>query len=376
MIYLDNNASTVLDSRVLKEMIPFLSGPPCNASSMHRHGQRARSELTRATKDFANELGISPSEVIFTSGATEALNMLIYGTWLKCSHGHVVTSLLEHSAVLKPLQMLEKRGLSVTYLAPKPGEGAISSEAIQDALRPNTCLIVLTAANNETGVITDLEKIAQIAEEQRIPFLVDGVALVGKQSFEIPHGVTAFCLSSHKFHGPLGVGIAVVRKAFRWSPVLLGGSQQGGRRGGTENIPGIVGCVHAFKLMQKELSVSQGHMQKLRDHFERALCTLLPDVLIHGNNANRLCNTSSIAFLGTEGETLLMRLDMAGVAASHGSACSSGALEPSRVLIGMAISSAIARSSLRFSLSKFTTEEEIDKAVSIIVREVCTLRGF
>lgn len=366
MIYLDNNATTSLDPRVLNEILPLLSYFPSNPSSIHHYGQRARGVLVEATRKVANLLDVLPQEILFTSGATESLNTMILGVLARRASGHVITSKLEHSAVLQPLEWAATQGHVVSSLEPAAGRGSISVDQVASALRPQTCLIVLMGANNETGVLSDLEQIAALAEERGIPLIVDGVAWMGKVKERLPQGIAAFCISPHKFHGPMGVGIAYARRSLKWEPLIRGGPQQGGKRGGTENVPGIVGAAKALELLYEEKESSISHMRRLREIFENGLKAKIPSLVIHGENEPRNCNTTSAAFPGVDGEALLMRLDLAGLAASHGSACITGAIEPSRVLLNMGISKEIARSSLRFSLSKFTTEEEIHSAVSII----------
>ncbi len=369
MIYLDNNATTALDSRVFERVLPLLSGPPANPSSIHRYGQKAKALLAQATKEIASFFDVSGEELIFTSGATEALNMLINGLG---SRGHVITSSLEHVAVLQPMQRLEKKGISVTYLDPLPNCGSISPRQIEEALRPDTSLIALMAANNETGIISDIEAIASLAEEVGVALVVDGVAFLGKAPLILPKGVSAICFTSHKIYGPLGAGLAVVRKKVKFEPLIVGGPQQQGRRGGTENLPGIVGLSHALSLFSYE-EISR--IKKLRDYFEKCVMDTIDNVTILGQKESRICNTSSVIFQGVDGETLLMTLDLAGVAVSHGSACSSGGLEPSRVLLNMGLSREAARSSIRFSLGRFTMQEEIDQALSILVESVTLLRA-
>lgn len=369
MIYLDNNATTPLDSRVRDTLFRSLSDFSGNPSSIHRLGQQARGKIIQSAAEIADCIGFSSSEIIFTSGATEALNAVIFGVASRKQKGHMITSVLEHSAVLQPLRKLEKMGFSVTYLTPQVGKGAILPEQILDSLRPDTCLIALMGANNETGVLTDLDSMAKIAQEREIPLIVDGVAWLGKTFSTVPKGVSAFCFSAHKIHGPTGIGVACVRKQLKWDPFILGGPQQNGRRGGTENLPGIIGCAAAVQWITQESFSSIDQMEKLRDYFEELVLKRYPKAIIHAATEKRICNTTNIAFPGIDGETLLMRLDLAGVAASHGSACASGALEPSHVLIGMGISQNLARSSLRFSLSKFTTKEDIERAIELMAKE-------
>lgn len=365
MIYLDNNATTFLDPSINDLLHSINSTLLGNPGSTHRFGQQAKSQLADAQRRCALFFGVKPEEIIFTSGATEALNLLLSNS---PKQGHVITSSLEHSAVLEPLK---RCGALVTYLDPLPGSGAVTAAQIQAAIQINTSMIVLSAANNETGIKIELNEIAALAQKTGIAFVVDGVSWLGKDRFSLPSGVLAVCFSGHKIHGPLGVGVAIVRKPFKVSPLIVGGGQQRGVRAGTENLPAILGFARALELLDDTWIIQ---MSTLRNRFEEGILAHLTHVIIHGKNEPRVCNTSNIAFLGVDGETLVMALDLAGVAASHGSACSSGALESSRVLRAMGIESRMARCSLRFSLSRFTTEAEIDQSIAIIKATVSRLR--
>jgi cysteine desulfurase len=365
MIYLDNNSTTQLDPAVLAAMEPFFHNLTGNPSSVHSYGQKAKGILGEALKRCARYFKVHPDEIIFTSGATEALNGLI-----RCipKGSHVITSALEHAAVLEPLKLAD---CEVSYLYPSAaGVGAVTPLQVEEALRPSTRLIVLTMANNETGIKTEIASIAALAHRMSIPLVLDGVAALGKDSFTLPEGVWAVCLSAHKIHGPLGIGLTVLRKTYKAYPWIVGGGQQQSLRAGTENLPAIVGFAKALDLLDKHAQTWIPQMQVLRDRFESGLKALIPDLIIHGQNQPRICNTSQIAFPGINGETLLMRLDLEGLAASHGAACSAGALEPSRVLLNMGISPQLARSSLRFSLSRFTTLSEIETALLLIHKTV------
>ncbi|MCC5832995.1 MAG: cysteine desulfurase [Chlamydiales bacterium] len=365
MIYLDNNATTFLDPAVLAAVEAVLRGKIGNPSSIHRYGQAGQALLAKATKDTAAFFGVRTSEILFTSGATEALNMLI------CSiprGSHIISSSLEHIAVMEALKFT---GCEVDYLDPEPRMGAIHPRQVGEAVRPDTAAIVLTAANNETGVMTDLEPIAAFAEKRGIALIVDGVARLGKGEWRLPQGISAASFSGHKIHAPTGVGVALIRKSFKPHPLIVGGPQQHRMRGGTENVAGIVGFAKALTLLPK----SDEEMATLRDSLEQGLAAHL-DIVIHGVDQPRLCNTSNIAFPGVDGETLLMQLDLAGIAVSHGSACSSGAVEPSRVLLNMGVDPLLARSSIRFSLSRFTTQDEIENAIEVVVDLVTRLRAL
>lgn len=366
MIYLDNNATTAVDSRVFEAMLPYLKGMSGNPSSIHSYGQKAKGALTKSSKTLASIFGVESSEVLFTSGATEALNLLIRSV---SRGGSIITSSLEHAAVLEPLKIC---GSQILYLDPEPGKGSISPKQIEEAIRPDTRMIVITAANNETGVQTDLEGVASVAEHLSIPLVIDGVALLGKEIFRIPKGVSAICFSGHKIHAPPGIGMAVVRKTFKLNPLIVGGMQQRGLRGGTENLPGIVALNRAIELIDENPSWVD-KIISLRDKFEEGLLNHLPQIHIHGIQEKRISNTSNISFPGIDGETLLMYLDRQGIAASHGAACTTGTLQPSRVLLNMGISNQIARSSLRFSFSRMNTIKEVEQSIAIITQVVQAL---
>lgn len=373
-IYLDNNATTALDPRVLEAVVLDLKTYYGNPSSVHGFGQASRNRLIKSRHLIAQAFQVKPSEVIFTSGATEALNMVLKGICGGSNSGaHIVTSSVEHAAVYGTCKSLEEQGAQVSYLEPGLW-GAVTAEAVRQAIRPHTRLIALMAVNNETGVKTDVEAIASIAEEKQIPFLVDAVAWLGKEAFIIPRGVSAICFSGHKIHAPKGIGVAIIRSHVKLQPLIIGGEQEFGRRGGTENMSGIIGFAEAIRLMQEELIPAIERMELLRDKLEQRLLSELPNVVVNGQGP-RIGNTSNLSFLGIEGEALLTALDMEGIAVSHGSACASGALEPSRILLNMGIPMEQARTAIRFSLSRFTTEEEIHRCAEVVVRSVNRLRG-
>ena len=363
-IYLDNNATTALDSRVLAVMQEELASHPSNPSSVHHFGQEARKRLSKARQTIASYLQVKPAQLIFTSGGTEALNMLLRGFFAENCSGHLITSNIEHSAIYNTVKTLEKRGVQVTFLSPGL-KGFVAPEEVEAALRPTTRLIVLGAVNSETGVKNPIDEIAQLAKKAGIPLLIDGVALLGKEHFSIPEGVSAMAFSGHKLHGPKGIGFAYVHHTFKWESQFTGGDQEYARRAGTENLPGIVGLAKAIEILSDELSNAKEEVEKLRNRLEEALKRSI-GAQVNGETSPRVANTSNIVFPGLDGETLLLQLDLAGVAVSHGSACAAGALEPSRVLLNMGLSKKLANSSIRFSLSRFTTEEEIDHTLEIL----------
>lgn len=368
-IFLDNNSTTALDLKVFKEMLLDLQGPPANPSSTHWFGQRARNLLNEARSSVASFFHFKPEEVIFTSGGTESLNLLLKGLGKK---GHLITTEIEHSAVYQTVKELEKGGLSATYL-PVNLWGAPLPEQIEEAIQPDTLAIMLSLANSETGVTIDLESVASVAEKKGIPLFLDAVGFIGKEHY-IPHpAISALAISGHKFHGPKGIGALLVRKPLKIYPQLTGGMQESARRSGTENLSGILGLKAALEILQVEQEKITEKLRDLRNHFEYILKKELSDLAVNGEGP-RISNTSNLAFLGVDGETLLIQLDRMGIAASHGSACSSGALEPSRILTKMGVGYKTARSSLRFSLSRMNTKEEIDQAAETICHLVKKLR--
>jgi cysteine desulfurase len=372
-IYFDNNAGTLIDPRLLPILIDSVQNTSGNPSSLHSYGREARAALNKARGIIAAFFNTKPSEIIFTSSGTEAINMVLKGICAEDSRGHLITSNVEHAAVYTTMRCLESKGWQVDYL--KPGLwGSIKPEMVEAAIKSNTRLITLMAVNNETGVKTDIQAIADIAKQAKIPFLVDGVALLGKETFTIPNGVSAMCFSGYKLHAIKGIACAYVRSSLKLDPLITGGDQEFGRRAGTENLPGIITLSEALQIAAQELPQATNRMAMLRDKLEQSLISRLPGVHVNGLGP-RICNTSNLSFEGIEGETLLAKLDMEGIAVSHGSACSSGALEPSRVLLNMGLPRHLAASAIRFSLSRFTTESEIDAVIETVIRLVSFLRS-
>ncbi len=349
-IYLDNNATTSLDARVRQSMLEDLS--PHNPSSVHSYGREAKEKLTAARNTIANYLAVKPHEIIFTSGGTEGLNLL-----LNNRQGHIITSSIEHSAIYETL----KQYSDVTYLSPGFW-GAPTLTQVESAIKHNTSLVVLSAVNNETGVKLDLKAIANLCTLCSIPLIIDGVALLGKEPFTIPHGVSAMAFSGHKFHAPKGTGFIFKRSGFKITPLFYGGSQEFNLRPGTENLIGIIGLAKAIELLHRTLP-----QEELRDYFEFKLKKYIPGLVINGEGP-RISNTSNVAFGERDGESLLINLDLIGIAASHGSACSSGVVGPSRVLREMGYKKERSCASLRFSLSRFTTRKEIDETVRCLIQ--------
>jgi cysteine desulfurase len=383
IIYLDNNATTQLDPAVIEEMLPFLTRHYGNPSSGYGFAATARKAINLARERLAALLGCEPVEIVFTSGGTESNNAVISSalqleTGGKSAIGairggeHVVTSSVEHSAVLRPCQDLAKRGCDVTFLGVDT-HGNLDLAELEAAIRPGTALVSIMWANNETGVVFPIEKIAEICREKRVPFHTDAVQATGKIPMRLRDSPINFLsLSAHKFHGPKGVGALYVSRQTRFSPLIAGGGQENGRRGGTENVASIVGLGKAAELALKY----QGkcNIRSMRDRFEKFVLEGVSGASVNGANAARLPNTSSLSFEGIESPSALLLLDRQGICCSAGSACRTGSQEASHVLRAMNPSADGARRSLRFSLGRFNTEAQIDRAIEVIPKVIEKLR--
>ncbi len=362
-IYLDNNATTPCDPEVAKYFFEILTNTFGNPSSTHRDGQLAKALLLQSKEQIATFLNVKPQEIIFTSSGTEGMNLLLRGTFGFHPKGHIITSDVEHPCVYKTVQELEKAGCSVTYLSAGLHGGILTSQ-VEEAIRPDTRLIALMHANNETGVITDIDSIGLLADSLKIPFIVDAVASFGKIPCRPSTGITAMCFSGHKICAPKGAAFIFFRKGSKISPLFTGGNQESGLRAGTENLAGICALSKAIDLaLVKERFA---YHQTLLSRFEKNLFSSLDGIFINGTGL-RVSNTVNICFEGLSGDELFMYLDLHGVRASLGSACHSGSREPSRVLLQMGLSQRQALSSLRFSFSRFNTLEEVDRASQHIV---------
>ncbi len=372
-IYFDNNSTTPLDPEVIKvieeELLNF-----GNPSSIHAFGQEIKTKLIQARRSIAHCLGVSPTEIIFASGGTEGINMAIRGLIGSSFHGEIITSSVEHACVYQTCQKMQEVGCSIVEL-PVGNEGRIHLKDLQSALHAGTRLIVLIGANNETGVLNDIEAIAQIAQRAKIPLILDGVALLGKEKFQIPRGVSIACFSGHKIHALKGIGFSVIRKFTACASLITGGPQEQERRGGTENVLGILSLAKAIEIMTDKLEANVNGMRKLRDHFEKRVSDEIEGVVRNGA-AERVSNTSNLSFLGIDGDAFLMNLDLAGIAVSSGSACSSGALEPSRVLLNMGLSRETAKTSVRFTFSRMNTMEEVDAVCNLLPKMINRLRSL
>jgi cysteine desulfurase len=377
-IYFDHNATTPVEPEVLDAMLPFLSGEYGNASSIHTFGQKARAAVETAREQVASLIGARPQEIIFTSGGTEADNHAIFGI-VEAASGdrkHVITTAIEHEAVLNTCQALEKRGASVTYLA-VDREGRIELNALRSALReyPETALITVMHANNELGTVQAIEEIGRIAAAADVYFHTDAVQSVGKIPIDVKTmGIDLLSLSGHKLYAPKGIGALFIRGGTRLRQLLYGGHHQRGFRPGTENVAGIVGLGKAAAIAEKSLAHDSQRVGALRDTLERGLLQRVRDSHANGSGAPRTPNTTNIMFPGIEGEALVIALDLKGLACSTGAACSSGAVEPSHVLTAIGLPADEARASLRFSLGRHTTPEQIDFALQAVPAAVDQLR--
>ena len=373
-IYLDNSATTPLAGEVIAAMKPYFSDEYGNASSLHRFGRRAHAAIEEARASLAETIGVEPSEIVFTSGATEADNLAIKG--LAFAHPekrHIVTSRIEHHAVLHACRWLGERGYEVTYLDVDRA-GRVEPEAVKEAIRDDTLLVSIMAGNNEIGTIEPIGEIGEICKERGVPFHTDAVQAYGK--VDIPAGsVDLLSVSAHKLNGPKGVGFLYVRKGIRLSPLLSGGGHERGLRSGTENVPGIVGLAAAARLAFSERETIVPRLRGFRERLIEGVMRI-PGVRLNGDRKESLPHIVNFSFAGIEGESLVMRLDERGIAASTGSACSSPNLEPSHVLVAIRVPLSMAHGSLRISTGRQTTEEEVDRFLEVIPSVVEELRAI
>jgi cysteine desulfurase len=364
VVYLDNNATTRVAPEVVDAMIPFFADRYGNPSSMHHFGGQVAKELATARESVAALINADPSEIVFTSCGTESDNAAIRGTLESYPEkNHIVTSRVEHPAVLNVGQYLRARGYRVTELG-VDREGRLNLDELRASIDDRTALVSLIYANNETGVIFPIEEIGKIVKARGIPFHTDAVQAVGKIPLDMSKShVDLMSLSGHKLHAPKGVGVLYIRKGTRFSPFFVGGHQEGGRRGGTENVPYIIGLGKAAELALERMDEENGRVRQLRDRLERGLLKRISNTLINGDPERCLPNTCSLSFEYIEGESILLLMSNEGICASSGSACTSGSLEPSHVLRAMGVPFTAAHGSVRFSLSVYNTEEEIDYVI-------------
>jgi cysteine desulfurase len=372
-VYLDNNATTPILPEVFEAMRPFYFEEFGNASSIHHYGQHARAAVEKARNAVAALLHARPAEIVFTSGGTEADNLAIFG--LAARGDHVVTSAIEHHAVLNTCKRLEQMGCEVT-IVPVNDRGEVDPEDVRKALRRNTRLISIMMSNNETGVVQPVEEIGRIAREADVFFHTDAVQAAGKIPIDVEKiACDALSISGHKIHAPQGTGALFIKKGTLIQPLFYGGSHERQRRAGTENLPGIVGLGKAAEVAKKWLeSGGPAEMAAMRDRLQAAVSGKVESVGVNGFGATRVPNTTNLWFDHVEGEALVIALDLKGLAVSTGAACSSGAIEPSHVLLAIGLSQQRARSSVRFSLGKQTTQEDVDFAARIVPETVGRLR--
>jgi cysteine desulfurase len=377
IIYLDNNATTQVSPEVLEVMVPYFHDLYGNPSSAHSFGGHVAEKISEAREKVAHLLGALPEEIIFTSGGTESDNAAIRSALAgRPEKRHVLTSQVEHPAIRSLCRYLSKQGYRITEI-PVNTSGDIDMAAYEQNLTADTAIVSLMWANNETGVIFPVEEAAELAHKKGVPFHTDAVQAAGKIPIDLRGGsIDMLSISGHKLHGPKGIGILYVRKGTRFMPFIIGGHQERNRRAGTENAPAIIGLGKACELAARHMEEENTRVRQLRDRLEASILSKVPHTHVNGGDVPRLPNTSNISFEFVEGEAILLHLDEYGICASTGSACTSGSLEPSHVLLAMGVSPATAQGSIRFSLSIYNSEEEIDIALEKIPGIVQKLRNM
>ena len=361
-VYFDHNATTPVHPEVLEALLPYLKDDWGNPSSIHWAGRAPKKAIDEAREKVAQFLGCSPIEIVFTSSGSESDNFAIKGIALakKSKGNHIITTQVEHPAVLNTCKYLEKEGFRVTYLGVDK-YGMIDLEELKEAITDETILITIMYANNETGVIFPIEEIGKIARERGITFHTDAVQAAGKLPLDVTKlNCDLLSISGHKIYAPKGVGALYIRRGVRVVPLIHGGHHERNRRAGTENVAGIVGLGKACEIAMRDMDKEVAHLKHLRDKLEKGLMERIPHVRLNGHPEKRIPNTTNLGFDFVEGESLLLNLDMLGIAASSGSACTSGSLEPSHVLVAMGIPPELSHGSVRFSLGRFNTEEDVD----------------
>ena len=375
VIYFDNNATTAVAPEVLEAMLPAFGPLYGNPSSMHSFGGQMGRWLNTAREQVGQLIGASPEEVIFTSCGSESDNAAWYSaTETQPEKRHVITTKVEHSAVLAYAHHLEDKGYEVTWLG-VDDKGQIDLEELERSIRPDTALVSMMYANNETGTVFPIDKVAQIVKSHGVQLHVDAVQAVGKEVFDLKTlPIDYLAISGHKLHAPKGIGVLYVRRGTRFRPFLKGGHQERGRRAGTENVPYIIGMGKACELAGANIQEERTYVAALRDRLQAGLLAAIPNCKINGDEAHRLPNTVNISFEAVEGEALLLQMDQYGICASSGSACTSGSLEPSHVLRAMGVPFTYAHGSVRFSLSRYNTEAEVDRVLEVMPKIVHNLR--
>ncbi len=377
-VYLDHSATTPVRSEVLEAMLPYLENRFGNASSIHGFGREAKVALEEAREKVAEVIHAASSEVFFTSGGTESDNLAIKGTAFanRKKGKHIITSEIEHHAVLESCKFLEKEGFEVTYLS-VDSQGLVDLDDLKKTIRDDTTLVSIMHVNNEVGSIQPVEELCTIAKDKGAYFHSDAVQSVGKMRVNVQtSNVDMLSMSGHKIYGPKGVGALYVRKGVRITPWTHGGHHERSRRAGTENVPGIVGFARALELMNQELEDRREQMKKLTETFYRGLVESIPDVVLYGDSDKRIPNILSLSFKGVEGESVILSLDLKGVAVASGSACTSGTLEPSHVLSAMGIPPEVAQGAVRFSFGRDNTMDDVEYVLSLLPEIVQRLRSI
>lgn len=375
-VYLDNNATTKMDPKVLEAMMPFLTEEYGNAFSMHLFGKETGIAVSEARENIATLLKVKPEEIIFTASGTESDNIAVRGVAkaYKNRGNHIITSSIEHPAIKNTFKDLEQDGYKVTFI-PVDSNGVIDVKALEEAITPETILISMMHANNEVGTIEPIKAIGEIAKKNRILLHVDAVQSVGKiPVYPKELGADLLTFSGHKFHGPKGIAALYIRQGVRVARTITGGGQEKKLRPGTTNTPAVVGMAKALEIACQDMDIEIKREQELRDYFEDEIVKRIPEVVVNGKSVERLPGTSSITFKYLEGESILLSLSYLGVAVSSGSACSSDELQASHVLLGMGIEPEFAHGTIRFSLGKYNTKEEIDYTIEQVVKVVEKLR--
>lgn len=377
VIYFDNNATTKVAPEVLEAMLPFFKDLYGNASSMHTFGGQVGKHIANAREQIANLLGAMPDEILFTSCGTESDNTAVMSALeTQPEKKHFITTRVEHSAMLAMGDYLEKKGYEVTYLS-VDSKGNLDLAELEAAIRPDTALVSTMFANNETGTLFPIAKIADIVKAKGVLFHVDAVQAVGKEVIDLQKlPIDFLALSGHKLHAPKGIGVLYIRRGTRFRPFIRGGHQERGRRAGTENAPYIVGLGKACELAGNNMIKERTEVARLRDMLEQGIVSKVDHAIINGDKDHRLPNTSNISFEAVEGEAILLMLDQFGICASSGSACTSGSLEPSHVLRAMGVPFNYAHGSIRFSLSRYSTEEEVKKVIEVTPKIIENLRAI
>lgn len=377
-VYLDNAATTALSPKVLEKMMPYLTDIYGNASSPHSFGQTARIGVEHAREQVARAINADPSEIVFTGCGTESDNTVLFGVAERYAKkgDHIITTNAEHHAILHSCAALEKKGIKVTYL-PVDKDGLVTPEQVRDAITDKTILVSVMFANNEVGTIMPIPEIAAVCHEKGVLFHTDAVQAAGHIPIDIKAmGIDMLSISGHKFHGPKGVGVLYERKGIRLPSYIIGGEQEKGRRAGTENVAGIVGLGEALELAVTNMSETSARMTRMRDRLIEGIEATIPEVKLNGHRTKRLPNNVNFSIKYIEGESILLMLDMAGIAASSGSACTSGSLDPSHVLLALGLTHEVAHGSVRMTLGDDTTDEDIDYVLETLPKVAHRLRAM